>query len=109
MIPINNSDTAWLIVSDYNQDNAIGYPDELREDVLNPNVNDWDNRLIQDDGGTDVGARGRISGVGGNHSVIFYTGGDNVGNQHVLSDLVGGAMIYLSRMVGGHEYDPDQH
>jgi hypothetical protein len=41
MIPINNSDTAWLIVSDYNQDNAIGYPDCLREDIVNPDINVW--------------------------------------------------------------------
>jgi len=41
MIPINNSDTAWLIVSDYNQENDIGFPEQLREDVLEVNVNDW--------------------------------------------------------------------
>ncbi len=40
MIPINNSDTAWLIVTDYNQDNNLPYID-LREDVLNPEINDW--------------------------------------------------------------------
>lgn len=41
MIPINNSDTAWLVVSDFNQENSIGYPDELREDILNPDVDQW--------------------------------------------------------------------
>lgn len=41
MIPINNSDTAWLITADYNQDKDIGFPEELREDVLNPEVNQW--------------------------------------------------------------------
>jgi hypothetical protein len=41
MTPINNSDTAWLIVSDYNQDNSIGFPDNLREDVLNPEISQW--------------------------------------------------------------------
>ncbi len=40
MIPINNSDTAWLIVSDYNQENNKFY-EGLREDVYNPNINDW--------------------------------------------------------------------
>ncbi len=40
MIPINNSDTAWLIVADYNQDNDLPYED-LRDDILNCNVNDW--------------------------------------------------------------------
>ncbi len=42
MIPINNSDTAWLIVSDYNQDNLIGHPDSLRNDIANPAINQWD-------------------------------------------------------------------
>ncbi len=37
MIPINNSDTAWLIVSDYNQENDLSYED-LREDVLDPDT-----------------------------------------------------------------------
>ncbi len=40
MIPINNSDTAWLIVSDYLQDNDYCYED-LREDILNPEINEW--------------------------------------------------------------------
>jgi hypothetical protein len=40
MIPINNSDTAWLIVSDFNQDNDLPYKD-LRDDILNCNVNEW--------------------------------------------------------------------
>jgi hypothetical protein len=40
MTPINNSDTAWLIVSDYNQDNDLPYED-LREDILNPETNFW--------------------------------------------------------------------
>ncbi len=41
MNPINNSDTAWLIVSDYNQDNGKFYK-ELREDILNPETNRWE-------------------------------------------------------------------
>ncbi len=40
MIPINNSDTAWLIITDYNQDNDILYQD-LRNDILNPEINEW--------------------------------------------------------------------
>lgn len=107
MVPINNSDTAWLIVADYNQDNSK-FHEDLREDVLNPVISDWDNISIGDDGGTDVGARGRISGVGGNHAAIFYIGGvnNNVGNQHILSENVGG--LYISGLVGGHVYDPYQ-
>ncbi len=41
MLPRNNSDTAWLIVSDYNQDNDIGFPDNLREDIIDPDINHW--------------------------------------------------------------------
>ncbi len=40
MNPINNSDTAWLIITDYNQDNDIPYED-LKEDILNPNTNQF--------------------------------------------------------------------
>jgi hypothetical protein len=40
MIPINNSDTAWLIVSDYNQEHSLPYI-ELRQDIISPDVNDW--------------------------------------------------------------------
>jgi hypothetical protein len=40
MIPINNSDLAWLIVSDHNQDNNLPY-EELRNDILNPETDQW--------------------------------------------------------------------
>lgn len=40
LIPINNSDTAWLIVADYNQDNNLPYED-LKEDIISPNVDEW--------------------------------------------------------------------
>ncbi len=40
MIPINNSDLSWLITTDYNQDNNLPY-EELRQDIISPNVNDW--------------------------------------------------------------------
>lgn len=53
MIPINNSDLAWLITSDFNQDNNIGFPEELRQDIISPNVNDWhheEDRLNNDMG-----------------------------------------------------------
>ncbi len=44
MLPINNSDTAWLIVTDYNQDNYIPF-EELREDILNPETNQWHDEI----------------------------------------------------------------
>lgn len=37
MIPINNSDTAWLIVADFNQENGK-YHEELRADIFDPEV-----------------------------------------------------------------------
>jgi len=40
MIPINNSDTAWLITADFNQDNNLPY-EELKEDIISPDVNLW--------------------------------------------------------------------
>jgi hypothetical protein len=40
MTPINNSDTAWLITADFNQDNSLHYLD-LIEDIYCPSINDW--------------------------------------------------------------------
>ncbi len=95
MLPINNSDTAWLIVSDYNQENDKYY-EELRDDIDNPEVNDWhiNYRLI------GVGSAGRSN----------YLSSANVGDY---SRIVGvslnmrdttprpGAFLY-SEYVGGH-------
>ncbi len=65
MTPINNSDTAWLIVSDYNQDNNLPY-EELREDVLNPDVNNWSIYYMYETQGTDsVGGGRRDSNIVG--------------------------------------------
>lgn len=49
MIPINNSDLAWLVVSDYKEDNGILGAEELREDIYNPETNQWshDYRLLR--------------------------------------------------------------
>lgn len=44
MTPINNSDLAWLVTADYNQDHNIPFAEELREDIYNPDVNDWVDR-----------------------------------------------------------------
>ncbi len=70
MVPINSSDTAWLIVSDYNQDNDFLYED-LREDVLNPDVDQW-------------------------HTLIYYIAFDGVGS----SDVNVGTTGYLEARVG---------
>jgi hypothetical protein len=104
MIPINNSDTAWLIVSDYNQDNNLPYED-LRDDVLNPDVNNWEAVLVRGDGGTNVGSRGRGTGVGGNSILVLYVEGRVVGTM-ALYNAVGG--FPLGNLVGGYEYEQDE-
>ena len=69
MTPINNSDTAWLITTDFNQDNGIFYED-LKEDILNPAINQWEFecKFVGGDVGdvyiSGVGCCG--DGVGGN-------------------------------------------
>jgi hypothetical protein len=95
MTPVNNSDTAWLIVSDYNQDNGLPY-ECLREDVLNPDISQWTfewrlyngGRNTTGDcdavGGTSIG----YSSVGAPHSVVGEI--SSVGNGSVESTLVGG-------------------
>lgn len=103
ILPINNSDTAWLIVSDYNQDNDIGYPEELREDIISPDINLWSsefhpifnfpelcrNRNINIVYGGMVGieAGGYLAGVG-------YSGtmqrGNTVGSGSEIGKLIGG-------------------
>lgn len=109
MTPINNSDLAWLVVSDYNQDNDIGYPDALREDIYNPEINTWCweyDEFAQDVGrdvGTDedyintrrcgsVGDRNdrQVGGVINSESV-----GDVVGYRKI-GKLVGSNFIYDS-------------
>lgn len=101
MIPINNSDTAWLIVADYNQENSK-YHEELRKDVLNPNVNDYHFEFIsskhvgtEDDleealGVDDVGdGNTRFSETNGSYVggyINHWIGGGLVGSQ-LFSDL----------------------
>ena len=92
MIPINNSDTAWLIVSDFNQDNLIGYPDCLREDIYNPDVNDyyWEFTFTGvGGGGITVGVVFySIINVGDRYNYLVGANG-NVGDCG-LEDYVGG-------------------
>lgn len=89
MMPINNSDTAWLIVSDYNQDNGKYY-DELREDVYNPEIDEW-------------ASEGIITGVGASGSAFYYVG--DITRSHVgcrYSSLVGSGAINVGCNVGDH-------
>ncbi len=102
MIPINNSDTAWLIVADYNQDNGK-YHQELREDVLNPDVSQWDHEIENtyiggsDDSVGDIAGGSQFVGcdairVGGTHNMLGNLGG----NPH-KGTLVGGNDPYKSK------------
>jgi hypothetical protein len=102
MLPINNSDTAWLIVSDYNQDNNLLYND-LREDVLDPNINnwiwDWTMGNIGGMKGRGVGGLFRMYEVGSNIWEGIHVGGNGVDGVDVGGSFAG-------QLVGG--YDSNQ-
>jgi hypothetical protein len=108
MNPINNSDTAWLIVSDYNQDNGIFYED-LREDVLNPNVNQWHWISIISGVGTNfdpVGGQGGGDRTDASDNPVVGSLASQVGcrSQDIIcSQLVGGLN---TGGVGDNYYDP---
>ncbi len=98
MLPINNSDTAWLIVSDYNQENGIFY-EELREDVLSPDVNNWSIYYMYETSGT-------VS-VGGERRDSRFVGCD-IENPNLIpmEELwVGGAVggVHFGQEVGGNQ------
>jgi hypothetical protein len=84
MIPINNSDTAWLIVSDYNQDNDLPY-EELREDVANPNVNEWSGLFSYHYCAELIFCSGEASGI--IYSVGGYSWGKEVGNSSNMGNV----------------------
>lgn len=91
MVPVNNSDLAWLIVTDYNQENDLPYED-LRNDILNPEVNDWSIYYVYETFGT--------ASVGGDRRDSSSVGCD-IGNPH-LSPM---EELYCGRLVGGiHDY-----
>ena len=96
LIPINNSDTAWLIVADFNQDNSIGYPDCLRDDIISPNINDWDHHEYV----------GNFNKLG--HGVGSVFGCGKVGNRSTSDNMVGMTISVgvggtgCSFLVGGH-------
>ncbi len=127
MIPINHSDTAWLIITDYLQDNNLPYED-LREDILNPEINNWDWENRSGNGyldghhvvyGAGVGqSGGRINNgieiLGwdgynvGDYAQMFnlyHVGASDVkGNYNPLS--VGDCSGNMGTFVGGHLYSP---
>jgi len=90
MTPINNSDTAWLIVTDYNQENNLPY-EELREDILNPETNHWIylHRYDKVIGPVGISSQGEVgdddeAGVGGlcSKNAGFYDENYVGGNPH---------------------------
>ncbi len=96
MIPINNSDTAWLIVSDYNQDNGKFYQD-LREDVLNPDCTQFYFEIIVDSvGGSYNKEVGGLNDIVGNSANTIKSPdvGENCGSLEEAGLLVGGFSYY---------------
>ncbi len=91
MLPINNSDTAWLIVSDFNQDNNKFY-EELREDILNPETNDWiyEHFVYMQVGSDGIGV-GSIVGATGDSCGNVGAGSEGL-SPDFTSTLVGGSM-----------------
>lgn len=101
MTPINNSDLAWLIVSDYRQDHDILGAEELRDDINNPEINVWifeDNlNLHKNYLQLEVvcNTRARVGGhvaVSGSVGAGIGIAGDNA----VLSTHVGGMWEWLA-------------
>jgi hypothetical protein len=93
VIPINNSDTAWLIVSDYNQENSIGFPEELREDILNPSTNLWidgGSSEISTIGGSSYERVGAGLVIPGDHCRDVADGsGSNIGGIRMFVGQIG--------------------
>jgi hypothetical protein len=110
MVPVNNSDTAWLIVSDYNQDNDLLYED-LREDVLNPDVSQWCYESRSNGVGFDVSAIGGYMGLAiavgaisfflDRRPINYDVGGGN--------ERVGSSSLIRGSEVGGNinDYEPN--
>ncbi len=95
MTPINNSDTAWLITADFNQDNNKFYLD-LIEDINNPETNQFHYETNGQSGLHEVGNGLRNPGTPLYESFI-------VGNNSELTE--GGGQVgwrHHGTWVGGH-------
>ncbi len=91
IIPINNSDTAWLVVSDYNQDNGKYY-EELREDIISPDIDQWHYQPQWMTDNPNVGDN-YIGSVGDYHNIVFHHGswiGGSDPEDRRIKSLVGG-------------------
>lgn len=102
MIPINNSDTAWLIVADYNQDNGKFYED-LIEDIISPNVNQWDWEYWDVNTAVGGNSSGRIGGIIKGIGSNGHTVGEH-GSVGCRGDV---GSSFFNDDVGGN-YDPYQ-
>lgn len=93
MIPINNSDLAWLVVSDYNQENEIFGVDELREDVYNPEISKWyfEYFIFQSPGDNNLVVGGSVGGRPGDFCQKVGAGSLGL-YQEFNATLVGGSM-----------------
>lgn len=102
MTPINNSDLAWLIVSDYNQDHEIGFPEALREDVYIPEINNWEWCYNFDAVGAATPEVGSDFGRLGIRDVV----GTNIVHGSICESLVGSSNYGggAGRRVGGSQY-----
>jgi hypothetical protein len=119
MIPINNSDTAWLIITDFNQDNDLPY-EYLREDILDPDVNHHDYEYYVDVGryvGTVIDGIGRQVGDYQMDDRPYYiygmTAGSEINRQTGWSDFGVGGNIHggvadFGGRVGDTISDPHQ-
>jgi hypothetical protein len=94
MIPINNSDTAWLIITDYNQDNSLPYED-LLQDIYCPSINEWfyEYQLFDLASGSDEGD----IADGNEYGDVVGEGDDLVGDYCDMDDF-----CLSGQHVGGH-------
>lgn len=110
MTPINNSDTAWLIVSDYNQEHDIPYED-LRNDIYCPSINDWMNesidRLFSND--YNVGDFHEEVGTIQTFNKLVVGGFVKVGGEFTTGALVGGNEKYHYYQHIQPKMHPGQH
>ncbi len=105
MVPINNSDTAWLIVSDFLQDNGIGFPDELRKEILDPGEDQWHVLYmcnLMDRVGSGIGSR--HVGVNSYIHVSMVGIGDDIGGVDVNNGPIN--IGRESASVGGNSHYP---
>ena len=101
MTPINNSDTAWLITTDFNQDNNLPYID-LKQDIISPDVNQW--HYEEGFPGTQLGTL--IDKVGSETENVGFT--DITGFPTVGGNIprVVWLIAPVSLYVGGHRQFP---